>query len=178
MRKILLVAGLLFLVLSLSLVVLGRMRASAQAASPTSAPSIDAAGNASGVDAESPTALTSFQVSNPYCYQPDPTVDQCAINFRFIQASDNQSSSPYMTWLSISILNKDRYTSTAFFEGTITYSYDMVPGGLKVACGLPNAGGAGTQYGNVFGVKITPLDSSRNSMSTDIANVTCPAFAP
>lgn len=130
------------------------------------------------LDPSSPDALTSFTVSNPYCYQPDPSVDQCYINFRYIQATDNQSSAPYMTWLRINISNKTRYSSTAFFEGTITYSYSMIPDGLKVPCGSPNAGGAGNLYGLVYSVSISPLDSSRNPMSTDIANATCPAYAP
>lgn len=123
-------------------------------------------------------ALTSFNVSNPYCYQPDPQLDQCAINFRYIQAVDNQSSAPYMTWLAVTISGKKRLSMTAFFEGAITYTYDLAPAGLKVPCGAPNAGGAGAAFGNVYGVTIQPLDSSRNPMSTDIANVTCPAFSP
>lgn len=126
----------------------------------------------------SPDALTSFTVSNPYCYQPNPAVDKCSINVRFIQATDDQVNPPYMTWLAISISQKTRFNATAFFEGAITYSYDMLPDGLSVPCGVPNAGGAGEQYGFVYGVTIQPLDSNRDPMSTDIANVTCPAFAP
>lgn len=134
--------------------------------------------DASGNSTDSTNALTSFTVSNPYCYQPDPQLNQCSINFRYVQATDNQSSAPYMTWLAVTISSKVRLSLTAFFEGTIYYSYDMTPGGLKVPCGTPNAGGAGTAYGNVYGVTVQPLDSSRNPMSTDIANVTCPAFSP
>lgn len=134
--------------------------------------------DASGSIVGSPKALTSFTISNPYCYQPDPAVDQCAVNFRYMQATDNQSTAPYMTWLAVTISGKKRYSGTAFFEGTIYYYYDMVPAGLKVPCGAPNAGGAGTQYGNVYGVTVQPLDSSRNPMSTDTANVTCPAYSP
>jgi ABC-type transport system substrate-binding protein len=126
----------------------------------------------------SPDSLTSFKVSNPYCYQPDPSANQCSINFRLIQANDNQTSAPYLTWLAISISGKTRFSATAFFEGTITYTYDMVPNGLKVPCGAPNAGGAGNQYGLVYAVTITPLDTSRTAMSTDTANVTCPAYSP
>jgi len=121
-------------------------------------------------------ALTGFTVSNPYCYQPDPDVGDCIVNFRFIQATDNQTSSPFMTWLRITISGNTRFQATAFFEGTITYSHDMAPLGFKVPCGAPNAGGAGDATGNVFAVSIQPLDSSRNPMSTDIANVSCPAF--
>jgi len=132
----------------------------------------------SGNTIDTTNALTGFTISNPYCYQPDPQLNQCSINFRYIQATDNQTSAPYMTWLAITISGKNRCNATAFFEGTIYYSYDMAPGGLKVPCGTPNAGGAGTAYGNVYGVTVQPLDSSRNPMSTDIANVTCPAYSP
>ena len=149
----------------------------AQTAPAAPTPQAGPAGSVSS-DPSSPDQLTSFTVSNPYCYQPDPAADQCYINFRSIQATDNQSSAPYMTWLAYSISGKNRFSATAFFEGTITYTYDMVPGGVEVPCGAPNAGEAGNQFGNVFGVTIQPLDSSRNPMSTDVANVTCPAYAP
>ena len=149
----------------------------AQTAAPTPAPQLGPAGS-TNLQLNSPDALTSLTVSNPYCYQPDPAADQCYINIRSVQANDNQSSAPYMTWLTVSISNTTRFSATAFFEGVIYYNYALVPGGFKVSCGAPNAGGAGNQYGNVYHVKITPLDSSRAAMSTDIANVTCPAYAP
>jgi hypothetical protein len=164
---LLLLAGLLFT----------RNSTAAQATPPTPALQVGPAGSAN-LKLSSPDALTSFTVSNPYCYQPDPAADQCYINFRSIQANDNQSSAPYMTWLTISISNTTRFSATAFFEGTIYYNYDMVPGGLKVTCGAPNAGGAGNRYGNVYHVTISPLDTTRTSMGTDTANVTCPAFTP
>lgn len=174
MRK-LIFAGMLILLL-VSAIVLAQQRVSAQTVPPTPVPLTGPGGTRA--DPLAPSSLTLFTVSNPYCYQPDPAVDQCAINFRYIQANDNQSSAPYMTWLAITISGKKRFNATAFFEGTIYYSYDMMPNGLKVPCGAPNAGGAGNQYGNVYGVTIQPLDSSRNPMSTDIANATCPAFSP
>ena len=168
-------AGILVLILTGGLL-MADYRTSAQTVPPTPPPLTGPSGTQA--DPNAPDSLTSFTVSNPYCYQPDPAVDKCSINFRFIQTTDNQSSAPYMTWLAITISGQKRYNATAFFEGTITYSYDMIPDGLTVACGAPNAGGAGTQFGNVYGVTIQPLDSSRNPMSTDIANVTCPAFNP
>ena len=168
-------AGILVLIFTGGMLMVDNLT-SAQTAPPTPTPLTGSMGTQA--DPIAPNSLTSFTVSNPYCYQPDPAVDKCSINFRFVQATDNQSSAPFMTWLAITISGKRRYNATAFFEGTITYSYDMIPDGLTVACGLPNAGGAGSQYGNVYGVTIQPLDSSRNPMSTDIANVTCPAFSP
>lgn len=168
-------AGILVMILTGGLL-MADYRTSAQTVPPTLPPLTGPSGTQA--DPNAPDSLTSFTVSNPYCYQPDPAVDKCSINFRFIQTTDNQSSAPFMTWLAITISGQKRYNATAFFEGTITYSYDMVPDGLTVACGAPNAGGAGSQFGNVYGVTIQPLDSSRNPMSTDIANVTCPAFNP
>jgi hypothetical protein len=134
--------------------------------------------DASGNTIDSTNALTGFTMSNPYCYQPDPQLNQCSINFRYIQATDNQTSAPYLSWLAVTISSKVRLSLSAFFEGTITYSYDMTPGGLKVPCGSPNAGGAGTAYGNVYAVTVQPLDSTRNPMSTDTASITCPAYSP
>ena len=175
MRKLLMI-GLVALMLIAGLVSSGQRVSGQEATVSPQTPQNGPVGEIQGPDV--PDSLTSFTVSNPFCYQPDPAVDQCSVNFRFIQATDNQSSAPYMTWLAITISGKKRFNATAFFEGAITYSYDMIPGGMKVPCGAPNAGGAGSAFGNVYGVTIQPLDSSRNPMSTDIANVTCPAFAP
>ena len=175
--RVRLLIGFLVVVLGIGLVFLGQP-ASAQMISPTPAPMENATSNAGQKDVISPKALTSFTISNPYCYQPDPALNQCMINFRYIQVDDNQSTAPYLTWLTINITGKNRFTATAFFEGTIAYSYNMAPYGFKVPCGLPNAGGAGNLYGTVYGVSVIPLDSSRTPMSTDIANVTCPAFSP
>ena len=149
--------------------------AAAPAATPVPASGVDAAGNTAP---QLPNSLTNFTISNPYCYQPDPSLNKCNINFRYIQAVDNQSSAPFMDWLSITISGKTRFNATAFFEGVITYTYDMLPNGIQVACGTPGAGGAGMAFGNVYSVVVTPLDSSRNAMSTDTAVVTCPAYAP
>jgi hypothetical protein len=177
MKKLIL-SGLFLLVLFIGLVFISQ-EVSAAKNSPdeiVAQQSTGPAGSQAGL--EDPDQLISFTISNPYCYQPNPVLDQCSLNFRFIQAVDDQSNSPYMTWLAVTISNKVRYNATAFFEGTITYSYDMAPDGLIVPCGAPNAGGAGDMYGNVYSVVVQPLDSNRNPMSTDIANITCPAFAP
>jgi hypothetical protein len=172
-----LLAGLLAILLGMGLLSSGE-RVSAQTDSPTPAPQTNGTSDAGEVNLDPPDALTSFTVSNPYCFQPDPAVDKCQINLRYVQANDNLTSSPYLTWLTINISGKNRFTATKFFEGSITYSYAMVPEGMTVPCGAPNAGGAGSLYGYVYSVSITPLDSGRNSMGNDSANVTCPAYNP
>ncbi len=124
--------GLIVIGVGLLLVLSGHP-AVAQTDTPTPQPLENAISDAGIQQVVIPNSLTSFVVSNPFCYQPDPSVDQCRVNFRYIQANDNQSSAPYMTWLAITILGKKRFNATAFFEGTIYYSYDMAPGGFSGA---------------------------------------------
>ncbi len=126
----------------------------------------------------SPTALTYKVLSNPYCYQPDPQVNQCVINIRYAQITDDQLTAPYMVRWVVSINAQARLVENLFFEGTVYYSYDMAPTGLKVPCGSPNAGGVGTQYGNVYIVKAEPIDSTGTGMGYDQASLYCPAFSP
>ncbi|MGB8716466.1 MAG: hypothetical protein WCD66_08895 [Rhodanobacteraceae bacterium] len=143
-------------------------------------------GNASGVtrndvqgsQVSGPNALTSNTLSNPYCYQPDPQVNECVINIRYAQITDNQSTSPYMLRWVVSINSKVRLVENLFFEGTVYFSYDMAPTGLKVPCGSPDAGGGGMQYGNQYLVKAEPLDTSGASMGYSQAILFCPAFSP
>ena len=177
MRKWLILAALMGVFAAILVSSSQRVSAQGSAAAPVVV-KMDPAGNQVLGDPASPNSISAFTVSNPYCYQPDPAVDDCRINFRVVQATDNQTTSPFMTWLTFTINGKTRYSGTAFFEASITYTYDQLPGGLKVSCGAPNAGGAGAAFGNVYSVSVTPLDSSHKAMSTDIANLTCPAFAP
>ncbi len=71
-----------------------------------------------------------------------------------------------------------RYVENLFFENNLYFSYDMMPGGLQVPCGAPNAGGGGTSYGNQYLVKVEPLDSTGAGMGYDQASLLCPAYAP
>ena len=91
MRKLLII-GFVGLLLVAGLL-LNRKNTAAQSALTMPTPQAGPAGSINQ-DPSSPDALTSFKVSNPYCYQPDPAADQCYINFRSIQATDNQSSAP------------------------------------------------------------------------------------
>ena len=78
----------------------------------------------------------------------------------------------------ISINNKSRAIENLFFENNIYYSYATAPTGFQVPCGAPNAGGGGSDYGNVYYVKVEPFDTTGASMGYDQANLFCPAYAP
>jgi len=54
----------------------------------------------------------------------------------------------------------------------------MVPGGLKVACGTPNEGGAGAAYGKVYSVLVEAKTYDGTSMGWGSSGVRCPAYAP
>ena len=175
MRKIL-VPVILLLFLFFGLFALGQRQASAQNVTPTPAPQIET--GISGTRTNGPQSLASKVLSNPYCYQPNPSVDQCFINIRYYQATDNGTSAPYMLHAKISINNKARANENLFFENNLYYSYDMTPGGFQVPCGAPNAGGQGSDYGNLYLVKVEPIDTTGVSMGYDQASLLCPAYAP
>ena len=175
MRKVL-IAAIVLAVLSIGLFAVEQRQASAQNVTATPVP--QNASGPGGTRVAGPDALTYKLLSNPYCYQPNPAVDQCVINIRYYQATDNGTTAPYMLRAKISINNKSRAIENLFFENNIYYSYDMAPSGFQVSCGAPNAGGGGSDYGNVYLVKVEPIDSTGAGMGYDQASLYCPAYAP
>lgn len=176
MRKPLLFGILLLMLLGL-LVVVGQ-RASAQNQAPAPTPQVQTSGDARRIlNSAAPNAITSLPMSNPFCSQPDPSVNQCMVNVRYWQANDNGTGN-VLAYVLFSIDGKLRYRSNAFFENFITYSYDMIPGGIKVACGLPNEGGFGALYGKGYTVDVKAFDVTNNWVLDDQLQVKCPAFNP
>jgi hypothetical protein len=177
MRKPL-VMGIVWIVLLGGLVLLGK-RVSAQNPSPTPAPQDQTLGDAQRLvnPAIVPNSIVSLPMSNPYCAQPDPSVNQCALNVRYWQANDNGTGNT-LAYVNMSIDGKLRYRSNAFFENFVTYSFDMIPGGIKVACGLPNEGGFGALYGKGYTVDVKAFDVTNNWVLDDQLQVKCPAYNP
>jgi hypothetical protein len=148
MRKLLLV-GISMLMLFGALVLFGQ-RVSAQSPTPTPPPQVEVRGDAKRiVNSAAPDTITSLPMSNPYCFQPDFSID-----------------------------GKLRYRSNAFFENYVTYSYDMIPGGIKVTCGLPNEGGFGALYGKGYTVDVKAYDVTNAWVLDDQLLVKCPAYNP
>ncbi len=166
------------MVMVLGGLVLVEQRASAQGTMPTPAPQTEVRGDAQrSVNSTAPNAITSLPMSNPYCFQPDPTVNQCLLNVRYWQANDNGAGN-VLAYVNFSLDGKLRYRSNAFFENFITYSYDMIPGGIKVTCGLPNEGGFGALYGKAYTADVKAYDTTNNWVLDDQLQVKCPAFNP
>ncbi len=176
MRKPLILA-ILALALLGGLVIFGQ-RVSAQTSTPTAAPQNEKLGDASRtLNSLNPNSITSLPMSNPYCAQPDPTVNQCELNVRYWQANDNGTGN-VLAYVNLSIDGKLRYRSNAFFENFITYSFDMMPEGIKVTCGTPNQGGYGTDYGKGYTVDLRAYDVTNNWVLDDQLLVKCPAYNP
>jgi len=177
MRK-LLSLGILSLLLLLGGLVLFGQRVSAQGPTPAATPQVETRGDARRiVNASAPDAITSLPMSNPYCFQPDPAVNQCEVNVRYWQANDDGAGN-VLAYVNFMIDGKLRYRSNAFFENFVTYSYDMIPGGIKVACGLPNAGGYGALYGLGYTVDVKAYDTTDNWVLDDQLLTRCPAYNP
>ena len=176
MRKAL---GLVIFVLMLTggLVLVGQ-RVSAQNPTVSPTPLSEIRGDASRtINPSAPNVITSLPMSNPYCAQPDPSVNQCAINIRYWQANDNGTGNT-LSYVLLTIDGKLRFRSNTFFENFITYSFDMIPNGIKVACGLPNAGGLGALYGNGYLIDVKAYDATNTWVLEDQQQVKCPAFNP
>ena len=142
MRKSIL--AIIVSILMVGLLALIGNKVSAQNPGPTPAPQVETRGDAvRSVNPAAPNVITSLPMSNPFCSQPDPSVNNCYVNTRYWQANDNGTGN-VLAYVLFSIDGKLRYRSNAFFENFVSYSYDMIPGGIKVTCGLPNAGGYGT----------------------------------
>jgi hypothetical protein len=169
--------------LILALMLLGALaligqRVSAQNPAPTSAPLNETRGDATRIqNPDAPNAIVSLPMSNPFCSQPDPSINQCLINVRYWQANDNGSGN-VLAYVLFSIDGKLRFRSNAFFENFVTYSYDMIPGGIKEACGLPNEGGFGALYGKAYTMDVRAYDITNNWVLDDQMQVKCPAFNP
>lgn len=161
----------------------GKPAAAQTASVPTPVPGRRTQPDGSISNSISPSSLTGKTLSNPYCYQPDPGLNQCVINLRYYSASDNGTMAPYLNYALISIGTSFsnlvvRTRINLFFENSLSYSYDMIPGGLKVPCGTPNQGGQGNSFGAAYYVKVEPFDTTNTSMGWDQAYLSCPAYAP
>jgi hypothetical protein len=176
MRKSL-ILGITLLILLVGMAMV-EQRAVAQNVDPTAVPQNATLGDARRlVNAGVPQSITSLPMSNPFCSQPDPSVNQCYLNVRYFQANDNGTGN-VLAYVNLSVDGKLRYRSNAFFENFVTYSYDMIPGGIKVACGQPNEGGFGALYGKAYTIDVKAYDVTNNWVLDDQLAVKCPAFNP
>jgi hypothetical protein len=108
------------------------------------------------------------------CYQPDPAVNDCYINWYYMSVS---ASPNYMITMT-AILNTVGPVAhmQGFFQTSMYAPYNMFGRGFKVACGAPGAGG-NPQLGNAYAYTIRARDSAGLS-SANYGMAYCPPYKP
>jgi hypothetical protein len=112
-----------------------------------------------------------ISLNNPDCVEVLPQTGMCSIEINNLSIT---GSDPSFSRAEVLVNGKLRVEMNGFFESTGYLGQSMVPGGLKVACGLPNAGGL-PDFGKVYQVTANAYMADGTSAS-DSLNVACPAF--
>ena len=108
------------------------------------------------------------------CYQPDPAVDACFINWYYMSVN---ASPNYMITMTVDLNAYGPVVHTqGFFQTSMYIPYNMLGRGFKVPCGALGAGG-NTSLGSAYAYTIRARDSA-GLKSANYGTVYCPAFTP
>ncbi len=108
------------------------------------------------------------------CYQPDPVVDSCMINWYYLSVDATPN---YMITMTVTLNDIGRVAHVqGFFQNSMYVPYAMFGDGFQVACGALGAGG-NPNLGNVYPWTIRARDSA-NLGSANFGTVYCPAYTP
>ena len=118
-----------------------------------------------------PASSITVQINNPACLQVTPTSGDCSLQVDSVVAT---GSDPSFSRLELLVNGKLRVFMGGFFESTAYFTFPMVPGGLKVVCGLPNDGGL-PDYGRAYTLTANTfmVDGTEATASSTLY---CPAF--
>lgn len=108
------------------------------------------------------------------CYQPDPNVDECRINWYYMNVSADPN---YMISMTV-MLNDFGFVAryNGFFQTSMYVPYNMNGDGFKVPCGGLGSGG-NPYWGRAYGYTIRARDSA-SLQSANYGTVYCPAYTP
>jgi hypothetical protein len=124
------------------------------------------------VQAALPQASTiSITMSNPSCVQVVETNGICSIQVHNLYAS---GSDPSLSRVEVLVNGKLRININGFFEADAYFTDQMLPGGLKVVCGMPNASGS-KNFGRIYSITANAYMVD-GATASDNMNVACPAF--
>jgi hypothetical protein len=108
------------------------------------------------------------------CYQPDHTVDECRINWYYLNVSADPN---YMISMTVRLNDFGIVASyRGFFQTGMYVPYNMNGDGFKVPCGALGSGG-NPYLGRAYGYTIRARDSA-NLGSANYGTVFCPAYIP
>ena len=108
------------------------------------------------------------------CYQPDPSKDECFINWYYL----NVDATPnYMISMTVAINSIGTLANIqGFFQTSIYVPYNMLGDGFKVACGSKGASG-NPLLGNGYAYTIRARDTAGLS-SANYGTTYCPYYTP
>jgi hypothetical protein len=110
----------------------------------------------------------------PYCFQPNPGLDECVINWASIHVEGTPASMDVMTATIDGLGVVARYHG--FFQETMDVSHAMNGRGFQVPCGPPGAGGR-AQLGHGYDWTIRAEDTGGQASSSS-GVIYCPPFNP
>ena len=116
-------------------------------------------------------ASVTIHMSNPACVQAQPATGSCSIVVSNLSASGSDTS---FSRVELLVNGKLRVYVAGFFETSAYFSYSMVPAGLSVSCGRPNASGL-ADYGKSYLVSANAYMADGTSASNS-TTVYCPPF--
>jgi hypothetical protein len=116
-------------------------------------------------------STVSVTMHNPSCVQIPLSGGMCAIQIRSVTAIGSDTS---FSRVEVKVNSKLRVVMSGFFESSASLTHQMVPGGLKVACGLPNASGS-VNLGKAYSVAANAYMFDGTSAGAS-QSVFCPAY--
>jgi hypothetical protein len=128
--------------------------------------------------AEATKAIGFIDSPSATCYQPDPNVDECFINWYYLSVS---AAPDYMINMWV-ILNSIGGVAIyqGFFQTSMYVPYGMHGRGIKVPCGplvVSDDPTVTPDHGNTYGFTIRARDSG-GFKSANHGTIYCPAYIP
>jgi len=127
-------------------------------------------------DGASPQAPDIGFIDSPTvaCVQPDPTKDECLINWYYMSVDAYPSYMLEMTATINAFGHVAHYQG--FFQTSMYVPYNLNGNGFKVPCGAPGSGG-NAYLGASYSWRIKARDTG-NLTSANYGTVYCPAYTP
>jgi hypothetical protein len=127
-----------------------------------------------GTDLSNQPLISFIESPTAACVQPDPTKNECFINWYYMSVSADPN---YMITMTV-MLNDFGFVGryNGFFQTSMYVPYNMNPQGYKVACGTLGQSGD-PKWGNAYAYTIRAR-ASDGFGAANYGTAFCPAYTP